>query len=289
MPWHTTRTRVAELAAALGECERRRGQGRPATSSCWPRPRSARCARAATGPRRLLGDAPQAQPGGGDLGAGRRPPGARPGGQPAGRHGARARARGGRLARRVGRRCASCCAPPARPPRGCATASSTSRSTPSGCARTSTTRCWPSASPAAIGGRDAARARARGARRRARWPTSRREHLSEDEAGRVLDPATYLGATDQLIDRALERPRPSLMTHHRRPLRDRRARRRRRRSCSPTRSAARPRCGTPRSPRSPSACAWSATTIAATAARPSRRRPTSWPTSAPTPCACSTV
>jgi 3-carboxy-cis,cis-muconate cycloisomerase len=30
-----------------------------------------------------------------------------------------------------------------------------------------------------------------------------REHLHEDEATRVLDPATYLGATDQLIDRAL--------------------------------------------------------------------------------------
>ena len=30
-----------------------------------------------------------------------------------------------------------------------------------------------------------------------------REHLSADEAERVLDPATYLGATDQLIDRAL--------------------------------------------------------------------------------------
>ena len=30
-----------------------------------------------------------------------------------------------------------------------------------------------------------------------------REHLAEDEAERVLDPATYLGATDQLIDRAL--------------------------------------------------------------------------------------
>jgi 3-carboxy-cis,cis-muconate cycloisomerase len=29
------------------------------------------------------------------------------------------------------------------------------------------------------------------------------EHLSADEAARVLDPATYLGATDQLIDRAL--------------------------------------------------------------------------------------
>ena len=30
-----------------------------------------------------------------------------------------------------------------------------------------------------------------------------REHLSAEEAERVLDPATYLGATDQLIDRAL--------------------------------------------------------------------------------------
>ena len=30
-----------------------------------------------------------------------------------------------------------------------------------------------------------------------------REHLSAEEAKRVLDPATYLGATDQLIDRAL--------------------------------------------------------------------------------------
>lgn len=30
-----------------------------------------------------------------------------------------------------------------------------------------------------------------------------REHLSGDKADRVLDPATYLGATDQLIDRAL--------------------------------------------------------------------------------------
>ena len=30
-----------------------------------------------------------------------------------------------------------------------------------------------------------------------------REHLAEDEAARVLDPATYLGANDALIDRAL--------------------------------------------------------------------------------------
>jgi 3-carboxy-cis,cis-muconate cycloisomerase len=30
-----------------------------------------------------------------------------------------------------------------------------------------------------------------------------REHLSAEEAERLLDPATYLGATDQLIDRAL--------------------------------------------------------------------------------------
>jgi 3-carboxy-cis,cis-muconate cycloisomerase len=29
------------------------------------------------------------------------------------------------------------------------------------------------------------------------------EHLSDDEADRILDPATYLGATEQLIDRAL--------------------------------------------------------------------------------------
>jgi 3-carboxy-cis,cis-muconate cycloisomerase len=37
-----------------------------------------------------------------------------------------------------------------------------------------------------------------------------REHLDADEAQRVLDPATYLGATDALIDRALE-------AHGRRP------------------------------------------------------------------------
>jgi 3-carboxy-cis,cis-muconate cycloisomerase len=56
---------------------------------------------------------------------------------------------------------------------------------------------------AAIGGADAGEL-VRGALAGGRaLPDVAREHLSEDEAARVLDPATYLGATDQLIDRAL--------------------------------------------------------------------------------------
>jgi 3-carboxy-cis,cis-muconate cycloisomerase len=55
---------------------------------------------------------------------------------------------------------------------------------------------------AAIGGRDAA-ARVREALAAGALADVAREHLSEDEARRLLDPATYLGATDQLIDRAL--------------------------------------------------------------------------------------
>jgi hypothetical protein len=101
---------------------------------------------------------------------------------------------------------------PARPPPGCATASSTSRSTPSGCARTSTARCWPSASPAPSADPTPATACARRSPPGARLADIAREHLSAEEADRVLDPATYLGATDQLIDRALSAHNPSLMT-----------------------------------------------------------------------------
>jgi 3-carboxy-cis,cis-muconate cycloisomerase len=55
---------------------------------------------------------------------------------------------------------------------------------------------------AAIGGRDAA-GRVRDALAAGALADVAREHLSEEEAERLLDPATYLGATDQLIDRAL--------------------------------------------------------------------------------------
>ena len=56
----------------------------------------------------------------------------------------------------------------------------------------------------AIGGRGRRRrACARRSPPGARWPTSRASTSPRDEAERVLDPATYLGATDQLIDRAL--------------------------------------------------------------------------------------
>ena len=56
----------------------------------------------------------------------------------------------------------------------------------------------------AIGGPGAGELRARGARPPGR-PLAEvaRAHLAEEEAARVLDPTTYLGATDQLIDRAL--------------------------------------------------------------------------------------
>jgi 3-carboxy-cis,cis-muconate cycloisomerase len=55
---------------------------------------------------------------------------------------------------------------------------------------------------AAIGGRDAP-GRVREALAAGALADVAREHLSEEEAARLLDPATYLGATDQLIDRAL--------------------------------------------------------------------------------------
>jgi len=55
---------------------------------------------------------------------------------------------------------------------------------------------------AAIGGRDAP-GRVREALAAGALADVAREHLSEDEARRLLDPATYLGAADQLIDRAL--------------------------------------------------------------------------------------
>jgi 3-carboxy-cis,cis-muconate cycloisomerase len=55
---------------------------------------------------------------------------------------------------------------------------------------------------AAIGGPDAA-GRVREALAAGALADVAREHLSEEEAARLLDPATYLGATDQLIDRAL--------------------------------------------------------------------------------------
>jgi 3-carboxy-cis,cis-muconate cycloisomerase len=55
---------------------------------------------------------------------------------------------------------------------------------------------------AAIGGRDAA-GRVREALATGALADVAREHFSEEEAARLLDPATYLGATDRLIDRAL--------------------------------------------------------------------------------------
>jgi 3-carboxy-cis,cis-muconate cycloisomerase len=55
---------------------------------------------------------------------------------------------------------------------------------------------------AAIGGRDAS-GRVREALAAGALADVAREHLSEEEAARLLDPAAYLGATDQLIDRAL--------------------------------------------------------------------------------------
>jgi 3-carboxy-cis,cis-muconate cycloisomerase len=55
---------------------------------------------------------------------------------------------------------------------------------------------------AAIGGADAAD-RVREALSAGALADVARERLTEDDAARVLDPATYLGAADQLIDRAL--------------------------------------------------------------------------------------
>ena len=116
-----------------------------------------------------------------------------------------------------------------------------------------------------------------------------REHLGEDEARRVLDPADLPRRHRSAHRPRAERARPSLMTPDRRPLRDRRPRRRA--DARPVQLAGQhdARCGTRRSRRWPSACAWCATTTAATAAHPSRPAPTRSPTSAPTPWPCSTV
>ena len=146
-PWHTDRTRPAELAGALGAAcgvVAKVAQDVVLLSQT----EVAEVREGGEGTRRLLDDAAQAQPRRRRLRPGVRAPGAGPGGDAAGRDGARARARRGRLARRVAAARASCCGRPARRSPGCATASSTWRSTPSGCAPTSTSpaaSCWPSA------------------------------------------------------------------------------------------------------------------------------------------------
>ena len=101
LPWHTDRTRIAELASALGEAVRRRWQAGRRSRAAGPGRgrRGARGGRAR--PRRLIGHAAQAQPGRGDLGAGLRPRRPRSGGHAAGLDGRRARARRRRVAGRV--------------------------------------------------------------------------------------------------------------------------------------------------------------------------------------------
>ena len=172
------RTRIAELADRRSARRAARWPRSPATSCCWPRPRSARCARAARRPRRLVGHAPQAQPGRGDLGAGRRPPGTRrwwPTCSPPWSTSTSAPPAPGMPS---GARCASCCAPRARPPRGCATASSTSRSTASGCAANLDDAMLAERVAGAIGGADAGdRVRAALAAGRSLADVAR-EHLS---------------------------------------------------------------------------------------------------------------
>ena len=98
LPWHTLRGRIGELASRARGDLGRRGEGRARRDPALP-DRGRRGARGQG--RRVVGDAAQAQPGGGDLRARERAAGARPGGDAARRDGARARARGRRVARRV--------------------------------------------------------------------------------------------------------------------------------------------------------------------------------------------
>ena len=142
LPWHTIRTRPAELAGALGAAagviakaardvvllaqtevgEVREGVPGRGGSSTLPHKQNPVAAISAVAAR-------DARP--------------RPRREPARRDGPRARARRRGVARRVAAVLATCSRPSGRPPRGCATASSTSRSTPRACARTSTSRTAP--------------------------------------------------------------------------------------------------------------------------------------------------
>ena len=163
LPWHGARGPVAELGAALAVAAGARREGRA-------RHRAARADRGRRGgrgerrrPRRLVGDAAQAQPGRRRAGAGGGARGARRGGRAAGGDGRRARARGRRLAQRVDARCRTRWRTPA--------------------ARRG--RCTRRSSGLEV---DAERMRA---------------NLDLGGSDEARDPAAHLGATDAFIDRAL--------------------------------------------------------------------------------------
>ena len=203
LPWHTDAHADRRARRRPGRGERRGGQGRRRRRPAGP-DRGRRGARGRRRrPRRLLRHAAQAQPGRGDLGAGRRPPGARaswPTCWP--------------------RWSTSTSAPPApgtpsgRPLRELLRATGSAAAWLRDCLEhleVDPERMRANLDDAmlaervagAIGGADAGdRVREALAAGRSLADVAR-EHLAEDEAERVLDPATYLGATDQLIDRAL--------------------------------------------------------------------------------------
>ena len=138
LPWHGARGPVAELGAALavaaGAAREGRARHRAARADGGRRGGRGRRRR----PRRLVRDAAQAQPGRRRAGAGGGARGARRGGRAAGGDGRRARARGRRLAQRVERAVGRAGATPAARRGRCTRGSPASRSTPRGCARTST-------------------------------------------------------------------------------------------------------------------------------------------------------
>ena len=256
------------------------------------RPRSARAAT----PRRLVGDAAQAQPGRGDLRPRLRPPRARPGRHPVRRHGAGARARGRGLARRVAdadrpahhrrlrRRLAG------REPRRAA--GRTPRAWPPPWPRRAT-RNWPAPLADALA---PALGRGRGARRRGRGRRGRRaatgRPLREVLAGRAdVDVPALLGAAPDTGEAGAQVD--AVLADHARLTEGTRmsavavsytvdgaGRRARRRPLQlPRRHPA--RCGTRRCPAWPSGSAWSPTTPAGTGSRrrrPGRTRSTTWST-----------
>ena len=175
------------------------------------------------GARRVLDAAPQAEPDRVDAGVALRPPRLRLRVGPArARSSPGARTRGRRLARRVGGALGRARATRAAPRRASREASTGSRSTRSACARTSTltgglvlAERVSFRSPSASVGGEAHDARPRrrarrppppGARSRTRWRDDERRRTPADERGRALDPTSYVGSAEALVDRALERP-----------------------------------------------------------------------------------
>ena len=289
-PWHTVRLPIADLAGALGRGRRAWSPPSRSTSCCMAQTEVGRGRRGQRGPRRLLGDAAQEQPGRGHLRPGLRPPGTRAGRHAVRRDGAGARAGRRGLAQRVAdphraahhRRLGGLVAG-REPGRRCGW----------------TPRGWPRPWPRRDEPQLAAAAR-RGARRR-RWAAARRTRpRPRPSAERRTEPAgrwptcCATGPTSTST-RLLAPPRPTsarpapqvdavLADHERSPrgapvtavevvVHRGRAGRTRRSSSSPTPWAPPAGCGTRRCRRWPSATGWSPTTPAGTASRPAPAGP----------------